>query len=272
MQIYCLVPKFQYSISKIFYLNFVSVEHMFAVLEQIQRDIQQSPPLPATPAAPTTPQHDSFGYAIPCRRSSSTRNAEPVATSAQEHPYAVVDVTQKRLSHRKNKATRDEGNKPSVSAHSSQSDEPAVEAIARASDGRIEPYATVDITAMKDARQKQKALQDHETTHENTKQPHARVGEHDNTRETSSVHKPVDPIYDEVAKTEVITTTYLLTTEDDTIEPYAMVEIPYKYKTSKKHKVTCDTIKTSNPINTALSKLETDKNGMCTTKLISRAH
>ena len=245
---------------------------MFAVLEQIERNIQQQPlpPSPATPAAPTTPQHDSLGYAIPCR-SSATRNAEPVATSAQEHAYAVVDVTQKRLSHGKNKTTRNEGNKSLASAHSLQSDESVkpnrintlvtMAAVAETNDkGTIDPYATVDIIAMRDARQKQMAFQDRETTRENTKLPHTKMEEHDSTGEISSVHEPVDPMYAEVAKTGTIATSYLLTTKDDTIEPYATVDIPYKHKITKRHKVTCDT---STPIDVALSKLETDKSSMC---------
>ena len=216
---------------------------MFAVLEQIQRDVQQ-PPSPATPAAPTTPQHDDFGYAIPCRSSAATRNAKPEATSAQEHAYAVVDVTQKRLLHGKN---RNEENKT----------ESAVAAVAGTNNGGIEAYATVDITAMKDARQKQIAFQDRETTHD-TKQLHGKAEEHESTAKVSLIRKPVDPMYAEVAETGAIATTYVLTTEDDgTIAPYATVDIPYKYKGSKKHQVT------SIPINAAMSKLETDQNGMC---------
>lgn len=214
---------------------YVSVEHMFAVLEQIQRGVQQ-PPSPATPAAPTTPQHDSFGYAIPCR-GRATRNAEPEATSAQEHAYAVVDVT-----------TRNKENKTDI--------QPAVGALAGTNNEGIEAYATVDIIAMKNARQKQMAFQS-ETTH-NTKRPHDKMEEHESTGEVSLIYKPVDPMYAEVAETGAIATTYVLTTEDDDkIEPYATVDIPYKQMALKKHKVT------STPINAALSKLETDQNGMC---------
>ena len=218
---------------------------MFAILEQIQRGMQL-PPSPATPAAPTTPQHDSFGYAIPCR-SGATRNAEPEATSAQEHAYAVVDVTQKQLLHGKNKTTRNEGNKT----------EPTVAAVVGTNKERIEAYATVDIMAMKNARQKQKAFQGRVTTH-NAKQPHNKV-EQESTGEVS--HKPVDPMYAEVAETGAIATTCVLTTKDDnTIEPYATVDIPYKHKASKKHELA---FKASTPINAPFSKLETDQNGIC---------
>ena len=211
---------------------------MFAVLEEIQRDVQrhQPPPSPATPAAPTCPQHDSFGYAIPCRKS-STKNAKSEA-------YAIVNVAQKRSS---NKSTSSEGSEK-IDA---QISEPAVAATAGTSNEEIEPYASVNIITMNGGCQKQ------QDSGSSVKQPHAKKKEDNDNGKIS--YTPIEPMYAEIAKPGIMTTTNQ-TKDDDIIEPYASVDIPHGYNTSKKHKFTSDTINSAMP---TLSRFEMGSNALC---------
>ena len=207
---------------------------MFAVLEEIQQDVpqrQQPPPSPATPAAPTSPQHDRFGYAIPCRKS-STKSAKPVA-------YAVVNMAQKQSS---NKSTGLEGSEKT----DAQISEPAVAATAGTGDEEIEPYATVNLITINAGRQKQCGS--------TVKQSHTKKEEDDNTGKI-----PIEPMYAEIAKPGTMATTNQ-TKDDYMIEPYASVNIPYEYKTLKKHKVSSNTINT--PMSTP-SRLEMSNNALC---------
>lgn len=255
---------------------------MFTVLEQIQNDVQQLAPLPpVTPATPTTVKHDDFGYAIPCKKSSSsktssspknssTRDAKPVVTAGQENHYAVIDLVQKKLSHEK-KAT---GNCSQDAVHTLQSEAvksdstrpaeavAATPTIAATSDDGIEPYASIDIV-MNGTYQKQKMPTNCEAAHVSTKEP-----ECNGKGYSPSVHEPgnVEPMYAEVTKpSAMVTTNHPLTIANDKIEPYATVNIPYKYKTSKKHKAKRDNLKSCTPINAALSNAMCNKATVLTT-------
>ena len=231
-----------------------SLAHMFSVLEQIQRELQQwqLQPVASPAAAPTTTlKHDSFGYAIPSKNN-VTRNDKPTAPSAQHNPYAVVDVTQKQGKNTSG-VSKGRGNCSSVPSCPEESDEvdplysqvmdPIVAGTPIIGD-EIEPYATVDITAMKGGVQKRKAKTGHKPTHigiDNVTQTHNTSKCDGTTNSHSPSHKPtanVEPLYAEVIKPARAIATTTSDSEDDMIGPYATVDVRNIQKASKTHKPT----------------------------------
>ena len=161
-------------------------------------------------------KHDSFGYAVPSKNDSA-RIAKPTCT-----PYAVVNVTQKQLSHEKNNNTKCTENDSSVPSHLAVSEEsaepnkveplysevtePMITATCSTAENsdEIEPYATVDILVMDSASQKQKTLTEvvHNSS-DSVMQSHAPAkSEYTGAREDPLAHKPVktEPMYSKVTE------------------------------------------------------------------------
>lgn len=243
--------------------------HMFAVLEQIQQRQQLEPQSPPSPVAPSTLQHDDFGYAVPFKNN-SRKTSEPIMAVAQEYPYAVVDVTQKQTSREENTETDGNGNCSSaLQSEESETDkvetQPPVAATsitAETGDKEIEPYATVKVTSV--AHQKQMESTNHEHTYDEVRQPHTKM-ESDVTGNGTSVHEhtEIEPLYAEVTEPGIRVTTITKVDDELLVEPYATVDLPYKHNATKNHKLTHDNLKTCTPLNAGLSKLETDESDMC---------
>lgn len=245
--------------------------HMFAVLEQIQTGIHkqwyQSPPVMPTAIKV---KHDSLGYAVPARRKSS-KDSEHAVTSIQDHTYDIIEkealdeikenVKTSSVSAQPTKQVESDGTKTQVT----KSPETTASTTAGASAKGIKPYATFDITTQQIAPADD---DDEDSTYDEVRQPHVTIIKMDceGTGDSNSVHEAakVDPMYAEVTEHGTIVTTHHSFTiaDDELIEPYAMVNISYKHKTSKDHKLSTDSMTTCTPINAGLSKMEVDDSNM----------
>lgn len=232
---------------------------MLKVLEQIDTRQQQQRSSPSPPT-PTTVEHDTFGYAVPSKINSPTRTAEPSQPTTTAQQYAVVDVTQKKLSSGKNNKTESIRSNSSAPPHSLQSDEsvkpdrgepphnkvikPSGAPTVAEKNEEIEPYATVNIVVVDRPPKQQDTSKVRAPVHYNNNNV-TRPGQ-----SSSNGNCPVEPL------NGVLPINHHSNIADEII-PYATVDLP-KQSISKKHKYSNSgiTITTTNNA-TKLSTLNT---------------